>query len=108
MPFDGKLPAKPGGVADHLMQAKQYLIDRGWCHEGGVGKGPNGEVCVGLAFLRSIWDRRAFRVFADTIGIDVVDIPSWNDALDRTFVQVMDTFDRAIEAALIAETVDAV
>lgn len=122
MPFDGKLRAKPSGVADALIRAKEYLVQHGWSSHG--ARGPGGEVCMAVAV--SFTTRRAGysglppnplgfqRVLPYLLGACNLPVPAdlsclgvrlgtWNDAPGRTLDEVLAAYDRAIDAALIEE-----
>lgn len=105
MPFDGKLPAKPGGIAADLIRAKEILQQKGWAHR--AGRGPEGQVCAGNAIFDVVGTRDRFRPLSEAFGaangMHAYAIGSWNDSPYRTFDQVLAAFDRAIDAALVAE-----
>lgn len=112
MPFDG---TQLNETAQHLLRAKQYLLDHGWCSYG--AEGDNGTVCVAMAMWRAGKGGRSAKgvdagrcaetanIFVRAIGHPKVEMPGiliggWNDTPGRTLDEVLATFDRAIALAM--------
>lgn len=102
MPLDG---TQINETAQHLIRAKRYLEDHGWCATGPHGQA--GEVCISsaIAFASESWSHRAGYVMAEVLRvepsyIDGYSIGCWNDAPSRTLVEVLDAFDKAIALAM--------
>lgn len=111
MPFDG---TGLNETAAHLLRAKQYILDNGWCSRG-ASEAPS-KVCMAVA-INSTWDKvnyaagcRALYFLGRAIDVNViigfggVAIGRWNDFPGRTLKQVLTAFDRAIELAMADAT----
>jgi hypothetical protein len=98
MPFDGK---NVSWDALHLMKAKAYIEEHGWCSYG--YENDSGNVCVIAAIHRSgpegRYMPRIASIFVDVNAIEYGLIGCWNDAPDRTY-EVLAAFDRAIGYAM--------
>lgn len=103
MPFDGR---HLNPTAQHLIRAKAYLQDHGWCATGPYGNA--GEVCVGSALHNTMgeqWAGAAGFLMGTVLGVepsyvDGYGIGRWNDTPGRTLDEVLAAFDRAIELAI--------
>jgi hypothetical protein len=101
MPFD---EVNLNETAAHLLRAKHYIVEHGWCSCG--LRGPHGEVCMVAALIGTqkkmlgrsldlIESILAARQQPHSVGIG-----SWNDTPGRTLDEVFDVFDRAIALAM--------
>lgn len=102
MPFDG---TQLNETAAHLIRAKRYMEDHGWCSTG-PGTAP-GAVCIStaIAFASEHWCHSAGFVMAQALGvepsyIDGHSIGIWNDTPGRTLGEIFAAFDRAIDLAV--------
>jgi hypothetical protein len=101
MPFDG---TQLNETAAHLMRAKQYIEEHGWCPLGWSPSGGGAARCVVGALHAAAkpgvnkWDSPAHRVLAKAIGS--INQPKWNDTPGRTVEEVYAAFDRAIALAM--------
>jgi hypothetical protein len=99
MPFDG---AQLNEAAAHLLRAKEYILDHGWCW--GASRGDNGTVCVVVALGDTAQDRlfAAVPYFTRAVGVEdkTGNIAAWNDTPGRTVHEVLVAFDRAIALAM--------
>lgn len=91
-------------AAEILREAKQLLVDRGWCQ--GNLQDCHGRRCM-LGALRAAgfampWYRVAedmlIRAIGDT-GAHWSPVAVWNDAKGRTLDEVLNKFDQAIDIA---------
>lgn len=87
---------------DVLVAAKGHLLTHGWQQD--FSEDPAAPTCVNGAVYRVTEDNelrdRAYWALSDAIGVaDPSENPDWNDHPDRTFVDVVDVYDRAIAAA---------
>lgn len=104
MPYD----ATPiDETAAHLMRARAYLVEHGWCSHGAGDS--YGRVCVASAIaavsVAKLHSGTAGWLMGKALGvfpsrIDGYTIGRWNDAPGRTYAEVLAAFDRAIELAL--------
>ena len=108
MPFDG---AQLNETAAHLLRAKEYILDHGWCW--GAPHGDSGTVCVVVALGATAQDRpfaaapyfaacAAVPYFTRAVGVEdkTGNIAAWNDTPGRTVHEVLAAFDRAIALAM--------
>ncbi len=101
MPLDG---AQLNPTAQHLINAKIFLQERGWCPDGAFGEG--GTVCIAAAIGETCGRAgcgRALSVMSRTIGVELysdIAIGRWNDTPGRTIEEVLNAFDRAIALAM--------
>ncbi len=102
MPLDG---SQLNPAVQHLINAKNYLQEHGWCPNGAGGEG--GTVCIATAIaITTTGDRfpaEVISAISRTIGVHPpigVAIGVWNDAPGRTIEEVLDAFDRAIALAM--------
>jgi hypothetical protein len=101
MPFDG---TQVNEAAAHLMRAKQYIEEHGWCPLGWSPSGGGAARCAVGALHAAAkpgvnrWDSPAHRVLAEAIGS--INQPKWNDTPGRTVEEVYAAFDRAIALAM--------
>lgn len=100
MPFDG-LQINP--TAAHLIRAKQYLIDRGWCPE--APSNDTGSVCIAIAIGKTALQLHhgAGYLMGQVIGVE----PSYIDGHSigvwqrgKTIDDVIAAFDKAIGEAM--------
>ena len=105
MPFDG---TQLNETAAHLLRAKQYIEEHGWCP---AGQGPflGQTVCMVQALGRTsagpVFRLPALFHLGHAIGcpasyIDGHSVGVWNDTPGRTLDEVYAAFDRAIALAL--------
>lgn len=103
MPFDG---TNVNPTVAHLLRAKRYIINHGWCPNGAIND--EDEVCIAVAISRTFESYgicQAAWVMCHALGVEpsLVDghsIGKWNDTADRTFDEVLVAFDKAIELAM--------
>jgi predicted amidohydrolase len=99
MPFDG---TQVNETAAHLMRAKRYIEEHGWCP---LGVRDNiGRVCVVAALNVGVdYDamQPALRRLCEAAGEDdLFHLARWNDTPGRTVEEVYAAFDRAIALAM--------
>lgn len=102
MPFDGR---QLNETTRHLLRAKEYLENNGWCSTG--PRGEAGEVCISSAIALAApgWNHRAGYIMGVALGvepsyIDGHTIGQWNDAPGRLLNEVLAAFDKAIALAM--------
>ena len=106
MPFDG---TQLNETAAHLLRAKQYIEEHGWCSEGPfLGQ----TVCMVQALGHTLTfagpmfrGKSALFHLGHAIGcspsyIDGHSVGKWNDTPGRTLDEVYAAFDRAIALAM--------
>ena len=76
------------------------ISDEEYCHcaEGAINE------CLNIDFSNLADVRNAHYFFTKAIGTQL--IPEWNDAPERTYAEVMEAFDKAIELAKAEERYD--
>ena len=95
MPFDG---TQLNETAAHLLRAKQYIEERGWCPTG-QGR-PGAPVCISHAIFLTRQSDLLFAAdtFMNALGLPYIGV--WNDTPGRTLDEVYAAFDRAIALAM--------
>lgn len=92
-------------ISETLQNARQILLDTGWCQ--GVLESKNGRCCAlgalrkGTSFnvYRENVDSFNARAFLETEVLDQY-LPEWNDTFVRTAPEVIEMFDIAISMAM--------
>jgi hypothetical protein len=89
-------------ASETLARARDLLFEEDWSPN--AHRGPRGPRCAFWAIVDAEtepYEPRTYRspcsFFKAAIGCD--DIPTWNDAPERTFAEVVDAFNRAELAA---------
>jgi hypothetical protein len=97
-----------------IRETKNVLFELGW-HQGDF-EGPDGSVCVRgalrLAAMNGSFNWKGeysddeCRAAEHVRGVVGEHIPTWNDAIGRTFSEIIDGLDLAEKRAMIAEEQD--